>query len=318
MNLITKTNAIIELRYLEQPLSKLRQRTRAAYLRVAESLQRDSQLLPVTVVPAEKETHRWILIDGHLRVGALRTLGADTVQAEVWSCDISTALILLMTSTQQRHWEVIEQARLLDVLHNECGLSQAKIANSIARDVSWVSRRLSLVKDISPKAFAAYSEGKIATWALNRVIQPLARANSEHADQLIHYLYDTTQSTRELQKFFEHYQRSNLSIRQKMVENPELFFKTLEAKHIEKEAQILAAGPEGRWLNGLRFVQQKVQELKSLVKTVFYPGQEKSQQALLKKNFWQTQKSFREFETTSQELIHVNTARTSNDSDAKK
>lgn len=318
MNAITKTNATIELCYLDQPLSKLRYRTRAAYLCVAESLQRDSQLLPVTVVPAEKETKRWILIDGHLRVGALRTLGADTVQAEVWSCDISTALILLMTTTQQRHWEAIEQARLLDVLHTECGLSQVKIAASIARDVSWVSRRLALVKDISPKAFAAYSEGKIATWTLSRVIQPLARANSAHADRLINYLYCRTQSTRQLQKFFEHYQRSNMSIRQKMAENPELFFKTLEAKYIENETKILAEGPEGQWLSGLRFVEQKLKELKSLAKTIFYPGQDKSQQELLKKNFCQTQKSFREFETTIEELIHVNITRSSDDIDAKK
>lgn len=306
MNTIAKNNAIIELHYLEQPFSQLRQRSRAAYLRMSESIQRDTQLVPVICIPTDKQT--WILIDGYLRVGALKNLGVDTVSAEVWVCDISTALILLMTQSQQRHWEAIEQARFLEVLHTECGLSQIQIAKNISRDVSWVSRRLALLKDLSEKAFAAYADGKISTWALSRVIQPLARANTLHADSLVDYLCGNFESTRALLEFFKTYQRSNKSVRQKMSDNPTLFFKTLAFKDSEKESQKLAAGPEGRWLRGIQLVFHKLQELKRLTATAFYPGQEQSEQTYLKKIFHDTQKIYHDFETTSRQHIDAITA----------
>lgn len=317
MKTISKTQQRIEVRYLEQPFAALRQRKLSAYMKLMESLQQEEdQLVPVIVVPGQEQ--HWILIDGYLRVGALKKLGVDTVAAEIWSCDTATALLFLMIGTQQRPWEAIEQGQLLEILNKEYGISQVEIAKGIGRDVSWVNRRLALVQDISSNGFRAYSESKISKWALTRVIQPLARANSEHADRLIEYLYHTKQSTRSLEKYFNHYQRSNQKTRQKIVENPELFFKILEEKETDKKTEVLVNGPEGRWVDRLNVFMNTLRDLKNLVVTVFYPGQEKKCQEKLKNKFNQGVKSFSEYEKMTRKQINVVTTDTPDDTDLKK
>ena len=76
------------------------------------------------------------------------------------------------------------------------------------RDVSWVSRRLDLLSGLPDAALAAVRGGKLSNWAANRVVMPLARANTEHADRLLTTLADAPLSTRELHCWFEHYQRA--------------------------------------------------------------------------------------------------------------
>ena len=53
--------------------------------KLASSIGKNGQLMPIIMIPSE--TQHWTLIDGHLRVQALKCLGSDTVTAELWQCD---------------------------------------------------------------------------------------------------------------------------------------------------------------------------------------------------------------------------------------
>ena len=118
--------------------------------------------------------------------------------------------------------------------------------------MSWVSRRLQLLSGLPDAALAAVRGGRLSSWAANRVIVPLARANPEHAERLLAMLATSPLSTRELWCWFEHYQQTQRSSREHMVDRPRLFIDTLPANTAWHAGARLRAGPEGECIGDLR------------------------------------------------------------------
>lgn len=165
-----------------------------AVARLAQSIERCGQIVPCIVVAVRDDrggddegSHATalVLIDGYRRVGALRRLGRDTVSIEQWSCDLTAALLGVLARAQDHSFASIEEALLLRALVAEHGLSQHEVARRSGRDVSWVSRRLQLLSGLPDAALAAVRGGQLSSWAANRVVAPLARANPEHAERLL-------------------------------------------------------------------------------------------------------------------------------------
>lgn len=310
MNQITKNFSKLEINRLAFSLEKLRKHDSSAYLKMADSITHHSQLVPVIAIPDGNQ--QWILIDGYLRARALQKLGMDICDCEIWECDMVTALLLLLTRGCEKHLESIEEANILDVLHHELGISQSEIARKIARDVSWVNRRLSLLKDLPVAARAFHYQGRISTWIITRVIQPLARAKEEHANQLVIYLSKNKQTTRDILKFYEHYESSNQEVRNRMVNNPLLFFESIKNKDKEQAAKILNMGPEGKWKKNLDIITNITHGLKKLITTVFYSNQDENDKNNLQNSFKETQRQFLEFELLVEKHIHAITTDSSN------
>ena len=101
-----------------------------------------------------------------------------------------------------------------------------------------ISLRWSFSLRLSPRVLA-YSH------APRRVVAPLARANSEHADQLVKALSVAPMSTRELRSWFEHYQKASRIARQRLVSHPRLFLAALEESIEQCMSERLRDGPEG-------------------------------------------------------------------------
>jgi ParB-like chromosome segregation protein Spo0J len=187
----------LELRFADSRLVEPR-----ALARLAESIEQCGQIVPCVVVAAPESqdgeaggAQALVLIDGYRRVGALRRLGRDTVAIEQWSCDLATALPRLLARARDRAFASIEEALLLRALVDEHGLSLHEVARRSGRDVSWVSRRLQLLSGLPDAALAAVRGGRLSSWAANRVIVPLARANPEHAERLLEMLATSPLST---------------------------------------------------------------------------------------------------------------------------
>ena len=136
-------------------------------------------------LPTARGGERLVLIDGYRRVAALRRLGRDTASVEQWACDLTDALLGLLARTQNRPFASIEEALLIRELMQGLGLSQHDLARRCGRDVSWVSRRLQLLSGLPDAALTAVRDGRLSSWAASRMVVPLARANTEHADQLL-------------------------------------------------------------------------------------------------------------------------------------
>jgi ParB/RepB/Spo0J family partition protein len=242
----------LELRFASSRLVEPR-----AVARIAHSIERCGQVVPCIVVAASDGTggERLVLIDGYRRVAALRRLGRDTARVEQWTCDLTDALLGLLARTQNRPFASIEEALLIRELMQGLGLSQHDLARRCGRDVSWVSRRLQLLSGLPDAALAAMRDGRLSSWSASRIVAPLARANTEHADQLLAALADAPPSTRELRCWFEHYQKAFRSARDHMVSRPRLFIDALRETGEQRAGERLRDGPEGECTADLRSIE---------------------------------------------------------------
>lgn len=261
----------IEICHLELRYAHIRVQNPQAELRLAASLQSYGQIMPVLVVAVEHPRH--ILIDGYLRVAAAKRCGDDTLLAQIWHGNEQDALVHVLAKTAQRRWDVFEEAGLIKELHTHYQLPQSRIAAVLGKNQSWVSRRLALLDSLPEQILQSVQRGNISTWAATRVLTPMARANMEHTKALAANLMKERISTRNLFVFFHHYKKSNRKTREKMVQQPQLFLKALEAGKQDNLAKQLKDGPEGQWLCDVKMVAHITRRLIKQAPCVIYAGQ---------------------------------------------
>lgn len=283
METLTTRYIEVELHCLVLRFAHLRLGRVKALETLVRSIERDGQLTPVVAVAAPD--HQWVLIDGYLRLEALRRCGHDTIRVDVWPGDLPQALMATLAQAQQRPWQSIEEAHLIQELHTAFGYSQHEIARQIGRDVSWVNRRLALIAALPDNLLEAVRQEQLSTWAATRILVPLARANAEHAKQLLAYLAQQPMSTRDLHTWFKHYQRANRITRVRMVDNPSLFLDAVRAQQQAQETKALQQGPEGAWLKDLRMITHILNRLRQQVPTLFDPAQRLVDRRLLSTAF---------------------------------
>lgn len=260
---------------------------------LVRSVAQHGQLAPVVVVPvsaASADSPRWVLIDGYRRLAALHQIGEDRIWVDAWDSSVDEALLLCLAKEAERGWEAIEQAALLHELSARYALRE--LAQRIGRDVSWVSRRLSLFNALPETLLAAVRDGRLSVWAATRIMAPLARANSAHAETLLAALDKTPLSTRELQRLFEHYRQSPQAQRERLVAAPDLFIRTLAAKQQAAADHQLASGPEGAWHKDLGVIKSVLKRLIKQIPTLFSTRQAPAERAQLLKPYQQTQAQF--------------------------
>jgi hypothetical protein len=131
--------------------------------------------------------------------------------------------------------------------------------------VSWVSRRLQLLSGLPDAALAAVRDGKLSSWAASRIVVPLARANTEHADRLLTALVEAPLSSRALRTWFEHYQKASRGSRERMVSHPGLLLDALQANGEQRADQRLRDGPEGECAADLRCIEAILARLRKRV-----------------------------------------------------
>jgi ParB family transcriptional regulator, chromosome partitioning protein len=270
--------AVIEIAHLNLRYSHTRIRSTAAVLRMAETIERFGQISAVLVVPGATPPEH-VLIDGYLRVAALKRCGQDMVHAQIWPDKEASALIHVLA--KGRSWDIFEQAALLKELYGQHQLTQAQIARLLGKDKSWVSRRISFLTLLPDEILDAVRNGHISSWSAQRVLAPLARANPEHAAKIVEHLKKESLSTRDLALFFDHYKKANRNTRQNMVDQPHLFLKVLENTTSKKQAKVLSDGPEGRWVQEIKTVGSILTRLINQVPVVLYAEQNEQEQGRL-------------------------------------
>jgi ParB family chromosome partitioning protein len=286
----------LDLHALIPRFAPLRLRDPARLGRLKASLERQGQLVPVVAVPeADKEGH-WVLIDGYRRREALQGLGEDRIWVAAWERSVDEALLACLARPGDRAWEAIEEAGLIEELARRHAL--AAIAAQLGRDVSWVSRRLSLIQALPEDLLAAVRAGRISLWAASRILVPLARANAAHARTLMEKLAHEPLSTRELKRLYERYAQAPRAQRQRLVENPGLFLKAVHSREEEAADKRLAAGPEGAWYHDLRVVGAVLARLTRQVPTLFAPSQEAGERERLAQAFAPAKTQFERLEQT--------------------
>jgi len=260
---------------------------------LAGSIERVGQIIPVIAV---KEGMIFVLLDGYLRVKALRHCGRDTAVAEIWECKEEEALVEILARSHSRRWDFLEEAALLRELHDHYQLSQSMIASLVGRKQSWVSTRLALYRTLSEDLVELIRQGSISTWTATRVIVPIARAIPQHGKLLSENLSRLSLSTREMAQFLCHYRKATRKQRENMVREPVLFLKSVRAQEEAREARALKEGPEGKWLRDFRVITQMLKGLIGEVHRLFSGSQNNLERRILLTAFEDSRKGFGELE----------------------
>jgi ParB/RepB/Spo0J family partition protein len=315
-----KPGHIIDIREIEISQLDLRYANSRIYRKetissLVHSIESHGQIAPVITI---SEGPRFVLIDGYMRVFAIKRCGQDMVMAEIWSCEESKALIQTLARIRGRRWQAIEEAMLIREIRDRHGLSQSKIAHLMGCNQSWVARRLGIIDCLSDEILDLVRKGHISTWAAARVLAPMARAIPGHAHILAEQLAKNPISTRDLTEFYRHYQGSNHKKRERMIQNPGLFIKALHASQGKDQAEVLKGGPEGKCLKDLQIVRRILSGLRRQVPVVIYPGQDNLNRRVLLTAFEETRRGFMGLEQDIRRLHDLSGNETGNSDPAPK
>ena len=130
----------LELGQLDLRYADLRIQDVARERRLIASLLEHGQQTPVLAVRVEEA---WVLIDGYVRVAALRKLAHDLVEAAVLEVPEAEALVLGHRLDNGRARTALEEGWLLRELCERHNVAQRELAQRLDRSTSWVSRIVS-------------------------------------------------------------------------------------------------------------------------------------------------------------------------------
>jgi ParB family chromosome partitioning protein len=216
----------VEFHQLDRHWEHLRVRHPARQRRLLASLAESGQQTPIVVVAVEGHADRYVVIDGYKRIAALEQLARDTVEAVVWPMSEAAAVLLDRSLRLSEQETALEVGWLLAELVQRFGYGLDELARRFDRSVSWVSRRLALV-EILPEAIQhLVREGKILAQVALKFLVPVARQNLEDCQRMATIFAQHHCDTREAEHLYAAWRQGSPAIRKRILDDPELFFKT--------------------------------------------------------------------------------------------
>jgi ParB family transcriptional regulator, chromosome partitioning protein len=213
----------VELSELVLRYADLRVRDAARAARMRASLASDGQQSAVTLVAANDDAQRFVLVDGYLRVAALRALGRDVVDAVLISVSEADALIMAHRLDEVGRRSALEDGWLLDELMRRHGLKQEDLSKRLSRSRSWVSRRLALVLVLPEVAQNSVRDGYIPAQAAMKYLVPLSRDKRVSCERIATNLGRESVTVRETQRLYLAWRTADSALRERIEQLPRLF-----------------------------------------------------------------------------------------------
>jgi ParB-like chromosome segregation protein Spo0J len=192
----------LEFHQLDGRYERLRVRQPARERRLLASLADAGQQSPIVVVTAGAT---YVVVDGYKRVRCLRRLQRDTVAAVVWAMPEAEALIFRQLLCTDAGDSAFEQGWLLRTLHEDHGLALDALARRFDRSVSWISRRVSLVRTLPEAVQQHVQAGRLGPHAAMKYCVPLARANAVDCVRFVEAIAAHRLSTRQVERLYQAY-----------------------------------------------------------------------------------------------------------------
>jgi predicted transcriptional regulator len=161
-----------------------------------------------------------IVLDGFKRCRCARQLHLQVVPFASWGSDEVAGILKLLRADRQHALSLLEQARFVDELHTERGLSLAEIAQQLGRSKAWVSLRLGLLKELSSVVREALFAGAFPVYSYLYTLRPFRRLKGVSAadlDQFVGALRDQKLSVRQIEGLAHGFFRGPASFRQELL-----------------------------------------------------------------------------------------------------
>lgn len=161
---------------LDCSLGRLRLLPERAVQEKVDSLRKKGQISPLVAADHEGAL---VLVDGFLRRAAAVRLGLALVRVEVVTLSPVQMKAQILLRNRDRRLMLLEECRLVRELAEVDGLSQVEIGDLLERHKSWVCRRLSLARQISPNLWEEWTLGALGEGSLRKLAQLPARNQEE-------------------------------------------------------------------------------------------------------------------------------------------
>jgi ParB family transcriptional regulator, chromosome partitioning protein len=216
----------LEFHQLDRRHEHLRVRNPQRQRQLLASLAASGQQTPIVVVTVSDQSDRYLVIDGYKRIAALQQLGRDTVETVVWPMNEVQALVL----DRSLHWSepesALEEGWLLAELEQRFGYGLEELARQFDRSVSWVSRRLALVELLPDSVQQQVRAGEIPAQVAMKYLVPVARGSLEDCQQMAAAFARHKFTSRQAGQLYAAWREASPQIRQRILEQPQLFLKT--------------------------------------------------------------------------------------------
>ena len=230
----------LEFHQLDGRYERLRVRQPVRERRLLASLADAGQQMPIVVVAAGAA---YVVVDGHKRVRCLRRLHRDTVAAVIWEMAEPEALIFRQLLHTDATDSALEQGWLLRTLHQDHGLTLDALARRFDRSVSWVSRRLSLVRTLPAPIQQHVRDGQLGAHAAMKYCVPLARANAADCERLAEAIAPHHLTTRQIGRLYQVYVTGPDATRELVLTDPLLVLR-VAADTADASVRPEASAPE--------------------------------------------------------------------------
>jgi len=215
----------LEFHQLDVRYERLRVRQPAHERRLLASLADAGQQMPIVVVTGGSA---YVVVDGHKRVRCLRRLQRDTVVAVVWEMPEAEALIFRQLLRTDATDSAFEQGWLLRTLHEDHGFALDALARRFDRTVSWVSRRMSLVRTLPDAVQQHVQNGRLVAHAAMKYLVPLARANAADCLRLVEAIVPHRLTTRQIGRLYQVYVTGPDTTRELVLTDPLLVLRVTD------------------------------------------------------------------------------------------
>ena len=158
-----------------------------------------------------------ILLDGFKRLRCARKLHLSMVPFVSVAPEEATGIVCLLRAANDHALSLLEQARFLDELKAGCGFSLAEIAQQLSRSKAWVSLRLGVLAELSPRVREALFDGSFPVYSYLYTLRPFRRLHGSAAiDEFITALRGKRLSSRQIEYLAHAFFRGPESMRQEI------------------------------------------------------------------------------------------------------
>jgi len=229
----------LEFHQLDRRHEHLRVRNPQRQQQLLASLAASGQQTPIVVVAVAEQPDRYLVIDGYQRIAALEQLGRDTVEAVVWPLSEAEALVLDRSLRWSKRDSALEESWLLAELEQRFNYSLDELARRFDRSVRWVAGRLALVELLPESVQQQVRRGAISAHVAMKFLVPVARSRPEDCPRMAEVFAQHQFTTREAGQLYAAWRDASASVRERILEDPELFLKVQRQRPSDPTAPLI-------------------------------------------------------------------------------
>ena len=225
----------VDFHQLELRYESLRVFDKGRIDRLVSSLSAQGQQTSVFVVQSETQANHYTLIDGYLRVVAMKRLAFDQVEAVCLPHSACEALLLRHHVSRSGNSSALEDGWFLQELMANHHFTHQDLADRLQKSVSWINRRLHMAKSLPAEVQQLVRSGTLCAHAAQKYFIPLARANRTQCVLIAQGLKGISVSSRQMESLYRAWRAGDAEVRQRIAQSPQLFLKSLsQAPKVEK------------------------------------------------------------------------------------